>query len=66
MKAPAVKSVRCAIWTRNTMPPPPISKARPMPAGPWSGPAMTTADTPAGPPTGRTFKNCWTISGPED
>ena len=50
MKAPSVKTVRCAIYTRvstehgldqefnaldaNTMPPPPISKARPMPAGP--------------------------------
>jgi hypothetical protein len=48
MKAPSVKPVRCAIYTRvstgldqefnsldgNTMPPRPISRARPMPAGP--------------------------------
>ena len=48
MKAPSVKPVRCAIYTRvstgldqefnsldgNTMPPRPISRAKPMPAGP--------------------------------
>jgi hypothetical protein len=46
------------------IPPPPISKARPMPVGPWSDPAMMMADIPAGPPTARTYSNCWRTSAP--
>ena len=80
MKAPSVKPVRCAIYTRvstdhgldqeltrwmpSMMLRQPISRVRPMPAGPWSGPVMMTAGIPAGPPTAPTFRSCWMIFAP--
>ena len=80
MKAPSVKSVRCAIYTRvstehgldqefNSLDAQyeaasAYIKSQPMPAGPWSGPAMTMAATPAAPRTGPIYKGCSMTSAP--
>ncbi len=71
MKRENGKTIRCAIYTRvssdagleqdfNSLdaqhePHRPISKVRPMPAGPRSAPAMTMADIPGDQPSALPF-----------
>ena len=51
-------------WTPNTMPRRPISAAKRMPAGRWSGPNMMMAASPAAIPTGRRCSGCLRTCGP--
>jgi hypothetical protein len=78
MKAPSVKTVRCAIYTRvstehgldqefNSLDAQYDAASAYIKSQAHAGWTLIRSrydDAPAGPPTGRTFKNCWKISAP--